>query len=335
MGVARHQDHPGDLGVADEVEEPVALMKVRGPGVAALALVLAPAAAGDQHLEDGSAGFELLGEPRVLAGAEHGLFRGVQVLARVAVPSVVDDEELDLAPGGGVEDPLDVGQPEGRIRPVFQEDLVGALFDRVGPIVVVEPVIVVVPNRQIRGVVDQRLQTPNLALSAVLLAQDVRVEGVAIDVVADPEEDIRFVVDHPRPDRLDAIVLPLGARAEGDPQVGRLPRRWRGLEPQWFEVLEVTVLDAVDPELIKILGRGLEVRDGDHRGVVVGLFGHHRVGLLRRAEVRSHVVDDGHRERAARPDPDPGVGVGHGADHGSLHQPGVSGVARFGGHRSR
>ena len=50
---------------------------------------------------------------------------------------------------------------------------------------------------------------------------DVRVEGVRVHIVTDPEQDVGLIVVDPRPDRLDAIVLPLWTRPEGDPQVGR------------------------------------------------------------------------------------------------------------------
>ncbi len=90
---------------------------------------------------------------------------------------------------------------------------------------VVQPVVVVVPHGELRHGGHEWAVKWDVPLAAVLLGEDVRIERVAVDVVAEPEEQVRLeILDH-APNGLHRVLDDPGARAECEPEARGLRRR--------------------------------------------------------------------------------------------------------------
>jgi hypothetical protein len=64
----------------------------------------------------------------------------------------------------------------------------------------------IVPDGEIRHAVQNGLEARDIPLSSILLLQDLRIEGITVDVVADPQKERRLVGADSRPDRLQPVV---------------------------------------------------------------------------------------------------------------------------------
>ena len=136
---------------------------------------------------------ERVAQPRELLRAEHRLAGLVVHAVGRAVPAIVEQEQVDVAPARTPEDARSVGQSVARIRPVTPEQRERFAFHHVRHVGVVRPVIVVVPDRELRRRDQQSLQRRQRALPAIARCHRSRIEFVRrleIQVVAHPHHQV-------------------------------------------------------------------------------------------------------------------------------------------------
>ena len=144
-------------------------------------------------------------EPLELLRAEHRLVRAVQQLVRRPIVTIVQQKNVDIAEACAAKDPRRSRKAVARIRPVAAKQRERFAFHRVRQIGVVRSVIVIVPDRDVRGSRQQRLERCERALAAIARCHLRRIELVLwleIQVVAHPHHRVGFLCR----DRIENLV---------------------------------------------------------------------------------------------------------------------------------
>ena len=101
--------------------------------------------------------------------AQHGLVGTLRRHIGVAIVTVIQHEEIDLAIAVTKEDARCIGQSVGGVGPVLLEDCQGLLLDRISAVLVVHSEVMIVPDCEMGDGAQDGLQTIHIPLPSILL----------------------------------------------------------------------------------------------------------------------------------------------------------------------
>ena len=108
----------------------------------------------------------------------------------------------------------------------------------------------VVPHCQLGYGMNDRLEGSDIALATPFFGQNLGIEGVAINIIADPEKQVGLKPQNRCPNVLFAVELVTRAGAKRDAKTSLLPLRRGGFCIKWRQVALVSGGSTLDPEPI-------------------------------------------------------------------------------------